>query len=146
MTLLATVLCACASTAQIEEHNRETMAALEGDADALFVCLENEAETRNIPLARRDEARRRLTSDWIDETDDTRRRYFLSVLLYSAGLAIRVHIVREELQQGGEVETWAEIAPTDEVSAEETAIINAVHQRWEADGCGAEEEVAPTPE
>ena len=93
-------------------------------------------------MARRDETRRRLTSDWIDETDDIRRRYFLSVLLYSAGLAIRVHIVREELHQGDEGEVWTEIAPSDEVSAEETAIIGAVHQRWEADRCGVEEEAA----
>ena len=142
MTIVAAALGACASTAQIEEHNRETIAALEGDADALHACLEDEADTRNIPLARRDETRRRLTSEWIDEggDEDIRRRYFFSVLLYPAGLAIRVHIVREHLSRESEVETWTELAPTEEVSAEEMAIISAVHQRWEADGCGGDEE------
>lgn len=120
----------CSSPSSRVRSDLEQSAQLQADADALYRALESVVVDRELPLERRDPAVRRLTSSWIRESDDSRRRYYLTVILQPGVLALRVHIARERLVQSEPVEIW-ESLPSDEASLEEeNDIIADVYQSW----------------
>ncbi len=143
--LFALTLAGCASAADIRAQREASLAQLEADADALLDCLENEANERNIPVASRDDVRRRVTSEWIAENDSERRRYYLTVIFNASGMAMRVRINRQEVESL-EDDLWNDLDPRDVDSAEELDIIRAAFEGWEDDDCGvtAAAETEPT--
>ncbi|MCA9562827.1 MAG: hypothetical protein KC561_05020, partial [Myxococcales bacterium] len=61
--LLSAATVGCGTTADsIREQQERIMAEVNADADALFVCLEQEAQTRSIPIEIRRPEERRLVS------------------------------------------------------------------------------------
>ena len=130
-SLFVLVLAACASTPDIRERQEADRAALEADADNLFEALEAAAGARDLPISRRDDVGRRLSTDWLEEDTSTRRRYFLSVFIHPAGLVVRANIVREAQSSGeGDEGIWRELPRTEAVAAEEGAIVEEAHEIW----------------
>ena len=130
LTFFALIQCTCSSFSSTDRTSADLQVDLYSEADLLFAAFERVASEHNIPVARRDQEDRRLTSEWIDEGDNTRRRYFLSVLIHPAGLALRANIVREICVEGSEP-CWQDLERTDEVAEEEAILIEEAYEYWE---------------
>ncbi len=130
LTFFAFIQCTCSSFSSTDRTSADLQVDLYEEADVLFLAFERVALENNIPVARRDPDDRRLTSEWIDEGDNTRRRYFLSVLVHPAGLALRANIVQETCVEGVQP-CWQDIERTDEVAEEEAILIEEAYEYWQ---------------
>ena len=125
---------ACTSNAQIVADREAAIQRFEADADALYHSLLSEAEARELPEASNDAAVRRWTSTWLAESDETRRRYFMSVVVAPSGMALRVNIVREAQSGADEATgdtTWEALERTEAVEREELDIVQSAYGRWQ---------------
>jgi hypothetical protein len=126
----------CASNADIAAQQSARFERLESQAHSLFAALEQVASQRALPIVLRDAEGLRLTSDWILESDGLRRRYFLAVLRHPAGNALHVNIVRQrqEDSEGFGEPIWTRLERTEEVAAEEQALIEEAYGLWREGG------------
>lgn len=138
LATLVSPVAGCTTAADVQAAREEALAERQAEADALFDALRETARTRSLPIARDDAARRRLTTEYLEEGPSLRRRYFLSVAITPSGMAVRVNLVREARAEDattpeGEAagETWDELPRTDEVEAEEIGIAREAYERWE---------------
>jgi hypothetical protein len=130
--LIALTLVNCSSPTDVRDLAQGGSERIQADADALYRALESVADDRAIPFERRDPVLRRLTGEWISDGEASRHRYQLSVVYLSAGMAMRVRIVRQSLTVEEGEEVWRAVEGGDADRGEELAIAVEANERWEA--------------